>query len=80
MTLNDGKGTLLGTFSIRKQTQEVTLQITTDKKADGSVPLSATITGELKCSAFGVARPSLLFVKIKDVVKLQIDLKLAPQK
>ncbi len=81
MTLKGSTGTLQGTFHIRKKKKKVTMKIVSFKgKIDGKSTISVTVTGKIKCSDFKVKRPSLLFVKIKDLVDLTIKIKLKPLK
>lgn len=69
------KGYVEGEFNIRKKSKRVKL---TFKKFKGKIDggqFSLYVKGFLKCSDYGVSRPSLLFVKIKDKVKVRLKLR-----
>lgn len=79
--LTGSSGTVTGTFVIRKVEKKVSFAVSNfSGKWDGKTPVSLVAKGKLKCTDFKVKRPSLLFVKIKDLVDVTMTLKLVPGK
>lgn len=78
----DGKaGKVKGEFKINKIKKEVEFDVTKmEGTVDGKSTLTVEVKGHLKCSDFKIKRPSLLTIKIKNKVDVQLSLVFQPKK
>lgn len=81
LTWDGKKGAVSGTFKINRKKKKVSFAVTKmEGTPDGKGKVTVKAKGHLLCSDFGVKRPSLLFVKIKNKVALKFSFIFKPKK